>query len=97
MTIITFIIVFSFASLKFHDLIVRKNPLVTKFDDRDALELDDSWWSSEHDFMMAFAVDSYSLGTRTDPHVLKWVIAHTIGSEGGETRIDYYATKKCTQ
>ena len=94
-SILISMLVFSYALVKLQHLLTNRNPLVTKYEEEDALDLVNVWSTSGNDFAMAFAVEHFEEGPKTDPHYLKWVVAHSI-MVNGEFSETFYETHPCT-
>lgn len=74
MTLLIFYILFVFAAQKFQHLVLKHNPVVNTYVERDAFDETDIWYGADHpDFMVAFSVVNFlSQEHLDDPNFVKW-------------------------
>ena len=95
MSLIISYVTFLFAIMKIIELFRRDHPNVMTFEDLN-LEDADSWFDTSKDnFMMAFALEDYYEGTKSDPRYVKWVARHIIQVEE-KMNVEFYPLEPCT-
>ena len=77
-SIIVSYVTFLFGIMKIMEMFRRDHPNVMTYEDLN-LEDADTWFdTSKDDFMMAFALEDYYEGSKSDPRYVQWVARHII-------------------
>mmetsp|Transcript_27802 Transcript_27802/g.34542 ORF Transcript_27802/g.34542 Transcript_27802/m.34542 type:complete len:192 (-) Transcript_27802:347-922(-) len=88
-------IIFIFAVMKFQHLMIRKNPLITEFVDKNGIELGEKFDLGDSNFMVAVGMESWTRGMRDDPKFVHWV-ATVYTVTDNVSKSEYYPMHPCT-
>lgn len=82
-------VTFLFAVMKLMDVFVHKSPIVISNEDVNPDQADDELDTGKEDFMMAFALEDYYLGSKSDPRYVQWLARLIIQTEDNWETVNY--------
>ena len=87
-------LVIAFSILQLEALLNRKNPIILTHST--PLIEESAYSMANSDFMIAFAIEHWHSGGKSDPKYIQWVVHREIFTDSFQTSAEWYQTHRCT-